>query len=92
MYLRIIQNPSKERVDESGSVIGILIFTIVLLAVILMSSLSNIKTNSLRFLDSLNTAELIYFDFGSSELNPESFPILNSLANELNANKNLKET
>ena len=90
MYLRKIQNTPEERANEPGSVIGILIFTMVLLMVILMSSLSDTETNSLRILDSLNTADLIFFDFGSYELNPESYELLNKFSEEMKSNQNLK--
>jgi len=90
MYLRKIQNPPIERNSEPGSVIGILIFTLVLLAVILMSSLSDSETNYNKLLDSLNTTDLIYFNFGSYELNPESYELLNKIAEEMNSNPDLK--
>lgn len=90
MYLRKIQNPSAERISESGSVIGILILTLVLLVVIMMSTLSYTEINSLRLLDSLNTSDLIYFEFGSYELNPESHKLLDKFAEEMKSNPELK--
>lgn len=90
MYLRKIQNLPDKQANERGSVFGILIFTFVLLAVIVMSSLSDAETNSNRLLDSLNNSDLIYFDFGSSELNKESYELLDRFAEEMKFNPDLK--
>jgi len=90
MYLRKIQKPALENSSEPGSVIGLIMLTIVLLAVIIMTSLSNTKTESFKLLDSLNTADLVYFDFGSFELKPESYELLNKFAVELKRDPELK--
>jgi outer membrane protein OmpA-like peptidoglycan-associated protein len=90
MYLRRIQNPTEERVNEPGSAIGILVFTMVLLAVILITSLSDTETYYTRLLDSLNTADLIYFEFGSYELNSESYELLDKFAEEMKSDPLLK--
>jgi outer membrane protein OmpA-like peptidoglycan-associated protein len=90
MYLRKIQNQAEENSSEQGSVIGILMLTIVLLAVIIMTSLSNTEPNYLKLLDSLNTQDIIYFDFGSFELKIESYELLDQFADEIRSNPGLK--
>jgi hypothetical protein len=55
-----------------------------------MSSLSDSETNYYKLLDSLNTTDLIYFNFGSYELNPESYELLNKIAEEMSSNPDLK--
>ncbi|MCX7877799.1 MAG: OmpA family protein, partial [Ignavibacteria bacterium] len=77
---------------ESGNYyLGRVILVILIVAALaLMSSLSNSEVNSLsEFQDSLNT-EKIYFDFGKSELKPESFAILDRLTGLLKSNPELK--
>lgn len=90
MYLRKIQKSTFDDSSEPGSVFGILMLTFVLLAVIILTSLSNTETKYFKLLDSLNTAELVYFDFGSFELKPESYELLDKLAEEMKLDPELK--
>lgn len=90
MYLKKIHNTTVEKHSENKSLIGIIIFTLILLGAILLSSLTDAETNALSLLDSLNKADLIYFEFGSSDLKPESCEILDKLADDLKSNPGLK--
>ncbi len=90
MYLRKVQIQSNVNSDEHGSAIGIIMLTITLLAVIIMTSLSGTETKYLILMDSLNTSETVYFDFGSSELKQESFSLLDRFAEEMKSNPKLK--
>lgn len=68
----------------------IVLLILIVAALILFSSLTNSEINSLSgFQDSLNT-EKVYFDFGKSNLKPESFAILDRLAKLLKSDPKLK--
>jgi hypothetical protein len=90
MYLKKICNPETEKTSENGSLLGIIIFTLILLGAMIISSLTDAESKVFSLLDSLNTAEFIYFDFGSSVLETDSYAILDKLAEEMKSNPKLK--
>lgn len=90
MYLKKINNLHKDEYHDEGSFLGILIFTLILLASIYLSSLSDAESHPMMLTDSLNTSDMIYFDFGSYELKPECYKLLDKLVEELKSNPTLK--
>lgn len=90
MYLKKIHNLSIEKNRDEGSLLGILVFTLILLASIFLSSLTDAESHPLILLDSLNTSDVIYFDFGSYVLKSECNELLDELSEELKSDPELK--
>jgi hypothetical protein len=66
-------------------------FSIMLiLFLVILSIFSTVESKNTGLIDSLNTAQPVYFDYGSSVLKPESHEILDMLADGLKQNPEAK--
>lgn len=72
------------KINSSGINAASLVFFIAFLSIF-----SAVESKNICLSDSLNTAQPVYFDYGSSVLKPESHDILNMIAEELNSNSGL---
>jgi len=90
MFFRKIQQKSQTNRAELNSLHSIILFILILVTAILFSSLTSSEVSPCTLLDSLNTNQMIYFDFASSELKIECFYILDKLADEMKSSPDLK--
>lgn len=72
-----------------GTFTAVIIFLTVVLLLFIFSTYSKATFNN-SLIDSLNTTQPVYFDYGSSVLKTECYGILDKLADELNADHDVK--
>lgn len=65
-------------------------FLLIVLMLIALSIFSRAESENIGLIDSLNTFQSVYFDYGSSSLKSESCQILDKLADELKQNPDAK--
>ncbi|RPI13933.1 MAG: hypothetical protein EHM58_17445 [Ignavibacteriae bacterium] len=73
-----------------GTFTAVVFFLLVVLVLVILSVFSTVESKNIGLIDSLNTAQSVYFDFGSAELKSESYILLNKLADELKSNPDAK--
>lgn len=66
-----------------------LIVTIIAAIAMFTSAYSYNRNDFAAYIDSVNNADIVYFDFGKYELKENSFDVLNKIAELLNENKNV---
>jgi hypothetical protein len=69
---------------------AVIFFLFVVLLLFVFSVFSSAPGKNVSLIDSLNTSQSVYFDYGSSELKIESYEILDKLADELKTNLDAK--
>lgn len=68
-----------------------LLIAVVLISIISFVTTANSNFNSLKvLLDSLNSSETVYFDYGKYNLKDEAYPVMDRIADEMRNNNKVK--